>query len=158
MSLQAPAPPPASDPEVPRTRRIADSAEGPTTVIGPGIRIKGTITGGDSVDMAGSLEGDSRISGLYRVRSTARVMGDISATNIVVEGEVAGRVLVAEKVEIGGTARVGANVRARVVAIAEGAFFDGQVHMEGRSGPAAPTSFHEKRRGRHRHDRQGPQH
>jgi cytoskeletal protein CcmA (bactofilin family) len=82
------------------------------------------------------------------VRETARIAGDVTATSIVVDGEVAGRTLVAEKVEIGAGARVRANVRARVVAIAEGAFFDGQVHMEGRSGPAAPTNFREKRRGR----------
>jgi cytoskeletal protein CcmA (bactofilin family) len=146
MSLQAPAPP--SAPEVKPVRRLVDSAEGPTTVIGPGTRIRGQISGGDSVDLAGVLEGDSRISGLYRVRETARVAGDVTATSIVVDGEVAGRTLVAEKVEIGAGARVRANVRARVVAIAEGAFFDGQVHMEGRSGPAAPTNFREKRKGR----------
>jgi cytoskeletal protein CcmA (bactofilin family) len=83
------------------------------------------------------------------------VAGDITATNIVVDGEVSGRVLVAQKVEIGSAARVRAHVRARVVAIAEGAFFDGQVHMEGRPGPAAPATFREKRRGR-RHDPQPP--
>jgi cytoskeletal protein CcmA (bactofilin family) len=140
-----------------RVRRVTDSAEGPTTVIGPGTRIKGCVSGGDSVDLAGTLEGDSRISGLYHVRETARVVGDITATNIVVDGEVSGRTLVAQKVEIGAAARVRAHVRARVVAIAEGAFFDGQVHMEGRPGPAAPaTTFREKRRGRRRHGPEPP--
>jgi cytoskeletal protein CcmA (bactofilin family) len=135
---------------------VTDSAEGPTTVIGPGTRIKGSLSGGDSVDLAGTLEGDSRISGLYHVRETAHVIGDITATNIVVDGEVSGRTLVAQKVEVGAAARVRAHVRARVVAIAEGAFFDGQVHMEGRPGPAAPATFREKRRGRRRPDPQTP--
>lgn len=154
MSLQAPAPP--SAPEATRLRRLVDSGDGPTTVVGPGTRIKGHISGGDSVDLAGTLEGDSRITGLYRVREGARIIGDVTATSIVVDGEVAGRTLVAEKVEIGASARVRANVRARVVAIAEGAFFDGQVHMEGRSGPAAPMAFREKRRGRRGNDPQPP--
>jgi cytoskeletal protein CcmA (bactofilin family) len=146
MSLQAPATPPGQ--EAPPSRRITDTAAGPATVIGPRTRVKGEITGGDPVDLAGTLEGDSRITGLYRIRDGARVVGDVTATNIVVDGEVSGRTLVAEKVEVGSGARVRANVRARVVAIAEGAFFDGQVHMEGRPGPAAPTNFREKRRGR----------
>jgi cytoskeletal protein CcmA (bactofilin family) len=154
MSSRAPATP--AGPEATPSRRITDAAAGPATVIGPRTRIKGEITGGDPVDLAGSLEGDSRITGLYRVRDGARVMGDVTATNIVVDGEVSGRVLIAEKVEVGAGARVRANVRARVVAIAEGAFFDGQVHMEGRSGPAAPTNFREKRRGRRGNDPQPP--
>jgi cytoskeletal protein CcmA (bactofilin family) len=154
MTSQAPASPPGSEPTP--ARRLTDAEAGPTTLIGPGTRIKGQITGGDSVDLQGTLEGDSRISGLYRVGRKARVVGDVSATNIIVEGEVAGRTLTAEKIEIGAAARVRANVRAQVVAIAEGAFFDGQVHMEGRSGPAAPTAFREKRRNRRSHERQGP--
>jgi cytoskeletal protein CcmA (bactofilin family) len=154
MSAQAPASPPGAEPAP--ARRITDTETGPRTVIGPGTRIKGQISGGDSVEIEGTLEGESRITGLYRVGRKARVTGDVTATSIIVDGEVAGHILVAEKVEIGAAARVRANVKAQVVAIAEGAFFDGQVHMEGRSGPAAPTAFREKRRNRRHHERQGP--
>ena len=130
------------------TRRLSDVMAVPSTVIAPGIRIKGEISGDDPVQLAGTLEGPSRVSALYCVREGGRVLGEITAPNIVIEGEVAGESLVAEKVEIGALARVKANLRARTVAIAEGAFFDGQVSMEGRDGPLVTFSFKEKRKGR----------
>jgi cytoskeletal protein CcmA (bactofilin family) len=118
-------------------------------VIGPGTHIKGELNGDDPVDLAGTFEGHSRVNALYRLRETGRVAGDVAAISIVVEGEVSGKMLAAEKIEIRASARVRANVRARVVAIAEGAFFDGEVHMEGREGPATtPLGFKEKRKGR----------
>ena len=116
-------------------------------MIGPGTRIKGELNGDDPVDFSGTFEGHSRINALCRLRETARVAGDVAAINIVVEGEVSGKMLAAEKIEIGATARVQANVRARFVAIAEGAFFDGELHMEGRNGPPTPQGFTEKRKG-----------
>jgi cytoskeletal protein CcmA (bactofilin family) len=121
-------------------------------VIGAGLHIKGSLTGDDAVELRGTLEGDSTTTAHYHVREGARVIGDVSASSIVIEGEVSGRVLVAERVEIGGMARVRAYVRARLVAIAEGAFFDGQVHMQGRDGPAAPVAFREKRKDRRRRE------
>lgn len=140
--------PPPSNPASPAGRRFTDALEGQGTVIGPGTRIKGSLSGADAVDLSGVLEGPSTVSGLYQVRAGARVVGDITATSLVVEGDVAGRTLSAEKIEIGTGARVRANLRARVVAIAEGAFFDGQVHMEGRDGPAGPVHFKERRKPR----------
>lgn len=117
----------------------------PGTVIGPGTRIKGTLSGGDPVDLAGALEGPSNVTGLYRVRPGARVAGDIVASSLIIEGDVSARTLAAQKIEIGALARVRGNLRAGVVAIAEGAFFDGQVHMQGGQGP---VPFKEKRKGR----------
>ncbi len=112
------------------------------------MQIKGTLTGDDPVDFAGTLEGDSQVTGLYLVRASGRIVGDVTAGSLVVEGEVAGRTLTAEKVEIGAAGRVRANLRARLVAIAEGAFFDGQVHMDNREGPADRVTFTEKRKPR----------
>jgi cytoskeletal protein CcmA (bactofilin family) len=114
-------------------------------VIGPGIRVRGELTGDDPVEVGGTLEGDSRVSAHYTIREGARVVGKVEATSIVIAGEITGPVLSADKVEIGATARVRADIRARVVAIAEGAFFDGQVQMQGKDA-AGPVTFKEQRR------------
>lgn len=128
---------------------MTDATPAPATVIAPGIRIRGDVTGGDSVDLAGKLEGDLRVDGLVRVRAGASLLGDLTAKTIVVEGELSGRSLVAEKVEIGAAARVRASIRAERVAIAEGASFEGQVQMDVREGGgAAPVGFQEKRKER----------
>jgi cytoskeletal protein CcmA (bactofilin family) len=130
------------------TRRFTDSVESYSTVIGPGISIRGELTGSDSVDVAGTLEGDSRVESHYRVREGARVAGRIEATSLVVAGEVSGPELVADKIEIGASARVQASLHAHVVAIAEGAVFDGGVHMRGGESGSGPTVFKEQRKPR----------
>jgi len=80
------------------------------------------------------------------VREGARVTGRLEAKSLVVEGRVSGPALVADKVEIGATARVESNIQARVVAIADGAFFEGEVRMDGSSGSGGPQTFTEKRK------------
>ena len=144
-----PEPPPAPPPETP-ARRFTDAPEGTLTVIGPGTRIKGDLSGGDGVDLAGTLEGRSNVTGPYRVREGARVIGDVSASALVLEGEVSGHSLSGDKVEIGAAAQVRGHIHARVVAIAEGAFFDGSVHMSGGEGPGGAVAFSEKRKSRPR--------
>jgi cytoskeletal protein CcmA (bactofilin family) len=118
------------------------------TVIPAGIRIKGDLNGGDGVDLGGSLEGKSTVTGPYRVRKGARVIGDISASALVLDGEVSGHNLAGDKIEIGAAANVRGHLHARVVAIAEGAMFDGSVHMSGGTGPGGAVAFTEKRKDR----------
>ena len=129
-------------------RRFTDAAERPTTVIGAGMQVKGILSGDGALDLSGTLEGPCRITGHCRVREGARISGDVTADSVVVEGEISGRLVVAQRVEIGSAGRVRANIQAPVVAIAEGAFFEGNVNMASSGGTAAPTSFKEKRRRR----------
>jgi cytoskeletal protein CcmA (bactofilin family) len=72
-------------------------------------------------------------------------VGTVRATSVVVEGEVTGGALEAQRVEIGATARVRADVHAGRVAIAEGGVFEGKVRMGGAAEAASPLVFREKR-------------
>ena len=130
----------------PLNRRFTDT-DSPATVIGPGITVRGDLTGGDAVEIRGRLEGDCRTSAHCVVSEGARVLGSIEATGIVVAGEVEARVLAADKVEIRASARVRASVTARVVTIAEGAFYEGNVQMQGHDAPNSPVFFTERRSG-----------
>ncbi len=130
------------------TRRFTDSVEKYATVIGPGIQVRGELSGSDAVDVAGVLEGASRVDAHYRVREGARVTGRIEAQTLIVAGQVTAPELVAEKIEVGASGRVQARLSARVVAIAEGAHFDGGVHMRGSEPAAGPTTFKEQRKPR----------
>ena len=135
----APAQPPAP------ARRHTDSLDANSTFVGPGTTIEGNLVSDGSVDVAGTLHGDARAIAVLRVREGAHVTGRLEAKSLVVEGEVSGPALVADKVEIGATARVKSSIQARVVAIADGAFFEGEVRMDGPGGSGAHT-FTEKRR------------
>jgi cytoskeletal protein CcmA (bactofilin family) len=141
MFGKAPAPPPE-----PPSRRFTDAVDQDATVIGPGTHVKGELVAEGPVDLAGFLDGDARVSAHLRVRSGARVTGRLEAKSLVVEGELSGPSVAAERVEIGASARVRSNVRARVVAIAEGAFFEGEVRMDDTGAPGTPITFTEKRR------------
>jgi cytoskeletal protein CcmA (bactofilin family) len=140
--LGKPPTPPLGAPESP-SRRFTDAVDPKTTVVGPGTRIKGELVSDDPVEIAGTLDGDARVSAHCHVRQGARVTGRVEAKSLVVEGHVSGPGLVADKLEIRSTARVESNVQARLVAIADGAFFEGEVRMDE---PGGPVTFKEKRR------------
>jgi cytoskeletal protein CcmA (bactofilin family) len=125
-------------------RRFTDSGEPAGTVLGPRTQVRGELTSEGSVEISGTLHGDCRAVGLCRVRAGGRVEGSIRATSIVVEGEVAGKKLEAQRVEIGASARVHSDIHADRVAIAEGGFFQGDVQM-GTKDAQQPTVFKEKR-------------
>jgi cytoskeletal protein CcmA (bactofilin family) len=138
-----PGKPEPAEPPAP-ARRFTDSLDAHSTIIGPDTRIEGDLSSDEPVDVAGTLDGDLHVSGHCRVRQGARVTGRLEAKSLVVEGEVNGPGLVADKIEIGATGRVRSRIQARVVAIADGAFFEGEVRMDD---SGAPLTFREKRRG-----------
>jgi cytoskeletal protein CcmA (bactofilin family) len=141
----APAPP------VP-TRRFTDSVAYPETVLGGSMRLVGEIQGADSVRVAGVLEGKLSIRGLCHVGEGARVIGRVTATHVVVEGQVEGKLHARRKVELRSTSKVEADIHAHAVAIADGCHFDGRIRMEGgEQDSAGQQSFQEKRRRLHPH-------
>jgi cytoskeletal protein CcmA (bactofilin family) len=138
---RTPEPPPEE-----RARRFTDAVDVNATVIGPGTRVKGELVTQGPVDLAGFLDGDARVEAHLRVRPGGRITGRLEAKSLVVEGEVTGPSVTAERIEIGATARVRSNIRARVVTLAEGAFFEGDVRMDDTGAPSTPITFTEKRR------------
>jgi len=132
----------APPPGPPQARRFTDALDPNATVIGPSTRFQGELSSDGPVDVAGALDGDAHVNGHCRVRPGAKVAGRLEATTLVIEGEVSGPAIVADKVEIGASARVRSNIEARLVAIADGAFFEGTVRMPE---PGSPVTFKEKR-------------
>jgi cytoskeletal protein CcmA (bactofilin family) len=118
-------------------RRFTDGVLQASTVIARGTRVRGDVESDTPVYVQGVLEGDCQTAAHCLVHEGARVLGNISASALVVAGEVEAGLIVAEKVEIRATARVVATIRARVVAINDGAFYEGEIddlHVPG--GPA----------------------
>ncbi len=105
-------------------------------MIGRGTHFRGDVASSDPVDIRGVLEGDCQTSGHCIVREGARVLGNIDASALLVAGEVEAGLLQAEKVEVRASAKVLATIRARVVAIADGAFFQGAVEIAGAEAPS----------------------
>lgn len=130
-----------SNPQSSPTRRFTDSSSRIETVIGSDVRIKGELTGKANIELRGTFDGTSDIDGLLVVRDGGKVTGEISATNVVVEGAIEGDITAAEKVELRPSARVTGDIQAGSIAIAAGSFFEGKVQMKEKEA----VSFKEKR-------------
>jgi cytoskeletal protein CcmA (bactofilin family) len=130
--MSAASPPPAAD------RRAPPAVDKRVTVIAAGSSFRGELTSRDPVEVYGSLEGDAHVTARFTVGETGRVFGNIDAAALVIAGEVNAGILTAEKIELRPTARVSATLRARVVSIAEGAVFEGDVDNRDAPGTPAP--------------------
>jgi cytoskeletal protein CcmA (bactofilin family) len=134
-----------SPPEAPPTRRFTDTAQRHVTVLGSDLKVKGELKGAGALQLAGQFEGPLSVEGLCHLLETARVEGPITAGDAVIEGELRGALTVRGKVELRATARVWGDINAPTVALAEGCYFEGRIHMEADEG-GGPVSFQEKRR------------
>jgi cytoskeletal protein CcmA (bactofilin family) len=135
-------PPPPAEPQP--ERRFTDRLSTPATVIARGIRFTGELSGHDSVEIGGEVDGKIAIKGFCHLRPTGTVKGRIDASYLIVEGRVEGELSARRRAELRATAHVEADVHAEGVAIAEGCFFDGRIHMQGSRG-SVQQSFQEKR-------------
>ena len=140
-----PAAPEPSGP--PPARRLTDA---PCATRLGGLRIRGTLTGSDSVELSGTFDGPINVEALCRVNAGGHVTGDITAGDAVIAGDVQGRLTVIGRLELGAHARVVADIEAGTIAIAEGCFIEGRIHMRGSTTGSQPVTFKEKRRGKRR--------
>lgn len=131
-------------PETP-ARRFTDVSQQSVTVIPKGLKVSGELVGGGSLEVGGQIEGPVTVEGLCHLHDTARVVGPVTAGDAVIEGELEGPLTASGKIELRPTARVRGDLEAGSVALAEGCFFEGHIHMESGSGSGRPTSFQEKR-------------
>ncbi len=101
-----------------------------TSVMGPGIIWKGSLSGSGGVRIEGAFDGEIALRGLLVIGSTGRVTcPHLRANSVVIAGAVRGNIT-AEKVEIRSTGRVWGDVVAAAFSTEEGAFLRGQIRME----------------------------
>ena len=109
-------------------------ADGETTVIGKGIKIKGEITGSAPIEVIGTLEGTAGTEGTLRVREGGQVEGEVAAREVHIDGRLQGQVKAEERIVLNATSRVQGDLESKKLAIADGAVFEGSVKMPGRKG------------------------
>lgn len=108
----------------------AGSSERVTSVLGPEIAWKGSLSGSGGIRIEGSLDGDINLRGMLVIGQSGKVTGrTIKADMVIVSGAVQADIT-AQKVEIRSTGRVWGNVTTASFATEEGAFLRGAVQME----------------------------
>jgi cytoskeletal protein CcmA (bactofilin family) len=101
------------------------------TLIAPGTRLDGAISGTTEVQIHGEVAGEVKVDGAVVVGADGCVSGPIAAQVVRVAGRVAGNLTAVELVEISAAANVDGDITAPRVVIAEGALFTGSIDMKG---------------------------
>lgn len=110
-------------------RRISDLSPQFSTVLGVSACVSGRLSGEGSFAIYGSVEGESDINGTLVLHESGYWKGNILAKNAVISGTVNGDIMARERLELTSTAKIKGNVVGGVVAIAEGAVFEGEIHI-----------------------------
>jgi cytoskeletal protein CcmA (bactofilin family) len=125
-----PAPAGATDKKVHR--------QGSGSVLGPGLRWNGRISGGEDLRLEGQFVGELNLSsGQVTVASGAEVEANIAAKTVVVEGKVSGEVRGKETVVVRRGAAVEGNISAPRVILEDGCRVTGAIDMAGHA--SSPT-------------------
>jgi cytoskeletal protein CcmA (bactofilin family) len=126
-------------------RRLIDSIGDSPTFVAEGVRVTGDLETPGPLVVCGAIRGDGRVGGTLRLSVTAQWEGEIHALAAVVAGRITGRLVVENKLEIGSTAVIRADIVAKSIAVAKGAVIDGAVTV---TSGAAVIEFEEKRAAR----------
>jgi cytoskeletal protein CcmA (bactofilin family) len=110
-------------------RRTRDLVSEYATVVGTESKLVGRLSGRDNYLIHGGVEGECDLEGAIMVAHNGRWLGDITAAFVIIAGEVEGNVTAREKLELLPTARIRGNLSSPVIAMAEGAVYDGKIQM-----------------------------
>lgn len=97
------------------------------TIIGAGVRIKGDIQGDSKMEFHGTVEGNVELDGILVIGDSGKIVGDVSAISVFVDGEIKGNVRAKDKVQLSSNSKLMGNIEADKISIHEGALFQGRV-------------------------------
>lgn len=126
-----------------KKRRLEDKIGDGESIIAASTNFKGTISGTESVRIAGQLKGNVKSERLVWIQQGGGIDGNIDSRHVIIEGKVIGDIMGAEHVEIRAEAQVTGNIQTHKIAMAEGSFFKGEIHMP--RDVDKPIHFMEKR-------------
>jgi cytoskeletal protein CcmA (bactofilin family) len=99
-------------------------------IIGKGIVIRGSLSGGGDLVIEGRVEGQISLKNHLTIESTARVQADIRAEELTINGEASGNIDASSRVAVNASAKVAGDIKAPRVVIEDGAVFNGSIEMD----------------------------
>jgi len=108
-------------------RRMLDQLGDSPTFVAPGSRVAGDLETLGPLVVCGTVQGDGHIGGALSMAANSEWHGEVHARAAVIAGHLTGRLVVDDKLEVGATAVIQADVVARTIAIALGAVIEGEV-------------------------------
>jgi len=120
------------------TRPSNETSDRTSGWLGSSLRVKGDISGTEDLLIDGAIEGLIQLEGRkLTVGTTAKLMADINARDVVVYGYVKGNVHATGKIEIKKGGSVNGNLTTAQILIEDGADFRGSIEID-RGGEKEP--------------------
>jgi len=110
-------------------RRLIDQIGTSPTFVAEGCRLTGDLETPGALVVCGTIRGDGKVTGMLSMAAKSHWEGEIHAQAAIIAGSVTGKLVVEEKIEIGATAVIRADVVAKSIAIAKGAVIEGDVTL-----------------------------
>lgn len=112
-------------------RRLLDRFAAAPSLVATNARLVGDIETDGALLLNGQVRGNGKIGGELGISQGGRWDGEVRAQRAVIAGQLHGTLIVAEKLEIGSTARISGRVSAKQIAMARGAIIDGELSVTG---------------------------
>jgi len=103
---------------------------GGEAVIGASTRVRGRVSGDGDLRLEGTVEGDISLTGELTIVDGAKAASNVEARAVTVGGELEGDVRAQGLVRIESGARVRGDIQGELVAIDDGAEFNGRLLAE----------------------------
>jgi|SRR5882724_7527631 len=104
-----------------------------TAVIGPSIKITGTVSAQEPLTIAGHVNGSVEIAGhALSIAATAHVDGEVTADTIVIDGHVHGTLHAGTRIVVRETGNIEGDVTTPALSVAAGATLHGRIEADGR--------------------------
>lgn len=97
--------------------------------LGPSDSLDGKLTYNGSLTVQGQAQGEFRITGNFEVGNGATVKALIEGSNVTIKGDVEGVLTARDKLTIGKSGKLSADVTVKRLQIEDGASFNGHVRM-----------------------------
>jgi len=100
------------------------------SVVDQGLVVSGDIFGEDSLTVKGVVKGSIFLrNGILNIEQSGYIEGDILANEIVIAGEIFGNIKAITSLYLTPTSKILGNIQSAKIAIAEGAFFSGELEI-----------------------------
>src|SRR6202451_4802233 len=123
-------------PSAPTARNLA--------ILGPGLLVKGQISGEEDLQIDGKGEGSISLKGQrLTVGQNGEIVSDVHAREVIVYGKVRGNLHAEDRVEVKKDGSVVGNITGGRVLIEDGSYLEGQIEIQ-RNNSSKSHSHHEK--------------
>jgi cytoskeletal protein CcmA (bactofilin family) len=118
----------------------ASQPSGPGGHIGHGAKASGRMEFGGNATVEGEVEGEIFVNGDLVIEEQAVIKGKITATSVLIRGQVAADIQAERKIEIQPPGVLSGDITTRDLVIGNGAIFDGYCSMKKENKEEAPPS------------------